>query len=43
MRWGFILHAALYGMSGRAREVSAAMWILAILSVGLLLIEHGGA
>jgi AGZA family xanthine/uracil permease-like MFS transporter len=39
--WGFILHALLYGMSGRSREVPATMWALAILSVGLLLIEHG--
>jgi adenine/guanine/hypoxanthine permease len=36
--WGFILHALLYAMSGRAREVSAVLWILAALSAALLLI-----
>jgi AGZA family xanthine/uracil permease-like MFS transporter len=39
--WGFILHALLYGVSGRSEEVPVTMWMLAILSVGLLLIEHG--
>jgi AGZA family xanthine/uracil permease-like MFS transporter len=36
--WGFILHALLYALAGRAREVSAVLWILAVLSAALLLI-----
>jgi AGZA family xanthine/uracil permease-like MFS transporter len=38
--WGFILHVLLYTVSGRAREVAAAMWCLALLSVVLLLLER---
>src|SRR5687767_7935611 len=34
--WGFILHALLYSLAGRAREVPAALWALAAVSVGLL-------
>ena len=34
--WGFILHALLYTVSGRARGVPLAMWMLALLSVALL-------
>jgi AGZA family xanthine/uracil permease-like MFS transporter len=37
--WGFILHALLYALAGRARELPRAMWALAALSVGLLLLE----
>ncbi len=36
--WGFLLHALLYAVVGRAREVSPIMWGLAVLSAGLLLI-----
>jgi adenine/guanine/hypoxanthine permease len=36
--WGFILHALLYTLSGRAREVSVVLWILAVLSAALLLV-----
>jgi AGZA family xanthine/uracil permease-like MFS transporter len=36
--WGFILHALLYALSGRAREVSAVLWILAVLSAALLVV-----
>jgi AGZA family xanthine/uracil permease-like MFS transporter len=39
--WGFILHAALHTIAGKAREVSAAAWGLAAVSVALLIIEHG--
>ena len=35
--WGFILHALLYTLSGRAREVSGVLWTLAFLSAALLL------
>jgi adenine/guanine/hypoxanthine permease len=38
--WGFILHAALHALAGRAREVSAMVWALALVSVGLLVLEH---
>jgi adenine/guanine/hypoxanthine permease len=38
--WGFVLHALLYAVSGRARDVSVTLWLLAILSAGLLLLEH---
>jgi AGZA family xanthine/uracil permease-like MFS transporter len=39
--WGFILHAALHVVAGRAREVTAAAWGLAAVSIALLIIEHG--
>ena len=38
--WGFISHAGLYAISGRAREVGAVMYALALVSVGLLLVER---
>lgn len=38
--WGFILHAALHVIVGRAREVSVPMWLLAAVSAGLLVLEH---
>jgi AGZA family xanthine/uracil permease-like MFS transporter len=37
--WGFILHAMLFAVAGRRREISPALWILAIISVGLLILE----
>ncbi len=37
--WGFILHALLYTVTGRHREVGPILWALAILSVGLLGLE----
>jgi xanthine/uracil/vitamin C permease (AzgA family) len=40
MLWGFILHAALQALSGRAREVSRTVWALAFVSAGLLVLEH---
>jgi AGZA family xanthine/uracil permease-like MFS transporter len=40
MLWGFILFAALHVVSGRAREISAALWALALVSVALLILEH---
>ena len=39
--WGFIMHTLLYASAGRRREVPAALWVLAALSVGLLLLERG--
>jgi len=38
--WGFLLHALLYGVAGRWREVSLTLWLLAALSAGLLLLGH---
>ena len=38
--WGFLLHALLYGVAGRWREVSLTLWLLAVLSAGLLLLGH---
>jgi AGZA family xanthine/uracil permease-like MFS transporter len=36
--WGFLLHALLYAIVGRARELSVTLWLLAMLSAGLLLL-----
>ncbi|HEV3469998.1 MAG TPA: NCS2 family permease [Pyrinomonadaceae bacterium] len=36
--WGFITHAGLYLLAGRGREVRPVMYVLAALSVGLLLV-----
>lgn len=38
--WGFILHAALHAVVGRAREVTAAAWGLAAVAIALLVLEH---
>ena len=38
--WGFISHAGLYVIAGRAREVGRVMYALALVSVGLLLVER---
>ena len=38
--WGFILHAALHVVVGRARQVTPAAWGLAAVSIALLVIEH---
>lgn len=38
--WGFLLHAVLYGVVGRRRDVSATLWVLAVLSGGLLVLGH---
>ena len=38
--WGFLLHALLYTVVGRWREVSLTRWLLAALSAGLLLLGH---
>src|SRR4029078_1308470 len=39
--WGFISRVGLYGLAGRRREVHPVMFILAAISVGLLVLEHG--
>jgi len=38
--WGFLLHALLYAIAGRAREVSPALWALAALSAVFLALEY---
>jgi AGZA family xanthine/uracil permease-like MFS transporter len=39
--WGFLSHAILYVIAGRAREVKPVMYVLAVVAAGLLLLEHG--
>jgi AGZA family xanthine/uracil permease-like MFS transporter len=38
--WGFLLHALLYTVAGRWREVGVTLWLLSILSAGLLLLAR---
>jgi AGZA family xanthine/uracil permease-like MFS transporter len=38
--WGFLLHALLYTVVGRRRELSPALWTLAVLSAGLIALGH---
>jgi len=38
--WGFISHVGLYLMVGRRRDIHPVMYVLALLAIGLLLIEH---
>lgn len=38
--WGFILHAVLHAVAGRARAVTPAAWALAAVSIALLVLEH---
>jgi AGZA family xanthine/uracil permease-like MFS transporter len=38
--WGFISHVGLYLLVGRRREIHPMMYPLALISIGLLLIEH---
>src|SRR5215510_6599174 len=38
--WGFLLHALLYAVAGRWREVSVTLWVLSALSAVLLLLGH---
>lgn len=39
--WGFISHVALYLLAGRAREIHPLMYILSLVSIGLVWLEHG--
>jgi AGZA family xanthine/uracil permease-like MFS transporter len=39
--WGFILHAALYLVAGRRRDIHPIMFALALIAIGLLVLEHG--
>jgi AGZA family xanthine/uracil permease-like MFS transporter len=38
--WGFVAHAALYTLAGRAREVRGSTWALAAVAIGLLAVER---
>jgi adenine/guanine/hypoxanthine permease len=38
--WGFISHVGLYLLVGRRRDIHPVMYLLALISVGLLLLEH---
>src|SRR5262245_1002351 len=38
--WGFMLHALLYTVTGRFRDVPPALWMLAVLSAVLLVVER---
>jgi len=38
--WGFLLHTLLYTVAGRWREVGVTLWLLSVLSAGLLLLAH---
>ena len=39
--WGFIAHVGLFLMAGRRREIHPVMYVLALVAVGLLALEHG--
>jgi AGZA family xanthine/uracil permease-like MFS transporter len=39
--WGFAAHVGLYLLAGRRREVRPAMYVLALMAIGLLALEHG--
>ena len=38
--WGFISHVGLYLMVGRRREIDPVMYVLALVSIGLLVLER---
>lgn len=38
--WGFIAHVGLYLMVGRRKEIHPVMYVLALIAVVLLLLEH---
>ena len=38
--WGFISHVGLYLVVGRRREIHPVMYVLALVAIGLLLLEH---
>lgn len=39
--WGFVSHVVLYALVGRRRELSPMLIGLAVLSAGLIFLEHG--
>jgi len=38
--WGFISHVGMYLLVGRRNEIHPVMFVLALISIGLLLLEH---
>ena len=38
--WGFIAHVGLYLVVGRRKEIHPVMYVLALIAVGLLVLEH---
>jgi AGZA family xanthine/uracil permease-like MFS transporter len=38
--WGFISHVGLFLMVGRRKEIHPVMYVLALIAIGLLLLEH---
>lgn len=38
--WGFISHVGMYLLVGRRHEIHPVMFVLALISIGLLLLEH---
>jgi adenine/guanine/hypoxanthine permease len=38
--WGFISHVGLYLFVGRRREIHPVMFVLALIAIGLLVLEH---
>jgi AGZA family xanthine/uracil permease-like MFS transporter len=38
--WGFISHVGLYLMVGRRREIHPVMYVLALVSIGLMVLER---
>lgn len=38
--WGFISHVGLYLVVGRRKEIHSVMYALALVAIGLLLLEH---
>jgi AGZA family xanthine/uracil permease-like MFS transporter len=41
--WGFISHVGLYLIVGRRKEIHPVMYALALIAIGLLLLEHSAA
>ena len=39
--WGFISHVGMYLLVGRRKDIHPVMYVLAIVAIGLLVIEHG--
>ena len=38
--WGFISHVGLYLVVGRRKEIHPVMFVLALVAIGLLMLEH---
>ena len=38
--WGFISHVGLYLVVGRRKEIHPVMFVLAVIAIGLLVLEH---